>query len=73
MGVRIVNLPITKEKFAAYMKVQYGGRTNMFDIKRVMALSGGRLTKGDCEDIMENYETYFSKWSEEIEKSLARR
>ena len=44
------------EKFRAYLKVQKGGKTNMFDVRAVCVLSGGRLTKDDCLDIMGRYE-----------------
>ena len=49
---------MTKEKFQAYVKVQRSGRTNMFDIKAVCALSVGKLSQEDCFDIMENYDKY---------------
>jgi len=51
---------ITKEDFEAYLDVQMSGVTNMFNIKVVMALSS--LTKEQCLDIMENYDTYTKKF-----------
>lgn len=52
---------ITKQDFQAYLKVQRSGKTNMFDIRRVQALSG--LPKQKVLDIMVNYHTYQERWS----------
>lgn len=49
---------MNKEKFLAYVAVQESGATNMFDIRAVIALSWDELTREDCLDIMQNYETY---------------
>jgi len=53
---------ITKEKFNAYVRVQKGGLINMFDIRKVIELSGEELTEEDCIDIMENYSEYRRKY-----------
>jgi hypothetical protein len=53
---------ITKEKFQAYEDVRNGGRTNMFDVKKVIVLSGGELTREDCLDIMKSYDGYCKKY-----------
>jgi len=45
---------ITIEQFNAYRKVQYSGRTNMFDTNMVSALSG--LDKNTIMSIMSEYE-----------------
>lgn len=58
---------VSKIQFEAYLKVQHGGLTNMFDIQSVIALSGGILSKVVCLDIMENYEKYSEQWGKEIE------
>ena len=51
---------ITERKFEEYYRVQKSGKTNMFDIRMVMVLSG--LTKEECLDIMQNYKEYFKKF-----------
>jgi len=57
-------LAITKETFNQYRRVQYGGRTNMFDVNAVIRLSHNKLTKADCMDIMQNYDTYTEAYGE---------
>ncbi len=47
---------ITKEKFQSYEEVRVSGKTNMFAVKTVMALSG--LTEEECLCIMKDYDTY---------------
>lgn len=49
---------ITQEKFDAYVKVQKSGRTNMWQIPKVIQYSKGKLTRDDCADIMKNYKQY---------------
>jgi len=51
---------ITKEKIQDYEDVRQSGVTNMFDVKRVMALSG--LTREECMDIMKHYDEYMTKF-----------
>ena len=52
---------ITKEQFAAYVRVQKSGVTNMFDIRNVTALTG--LNKKQCITIMEQYNELDKKYS----------
>jgi len=49
---------MNKEKFNAYVAVQKGGLTNMFDVGNVINLAEVELTKEDCLDIMQNYDRY---------------
>jgi hypothetical protein len=53
---------ITKEKFKAYEEVRSEGLTNMFDVKNVVALSRGFLTRDDILEIMKNYYTLMKKY-----------
>ena len=55
---------MTKEKFITYEEVRQSGLTNMFDVRRVIELSGDELTKEDCLDIMKNYSKYKEEFSE---------
>lgn len=52
-----------EKKFKKYVKIQESGITNMFDIKTVIAISGGTLSKEDCLDIMQNYNKYEKQFS----------
>tara|TARA_B110000211_G_scaffold81857_1_gene95805 strand:+ start:428 stop:601 length:174 start_codon:yes stop_codon:yes gene_type:complete len=49
----MVKVEITKEQFAAYVRVQMSGVTNMFDVRNVTALTG--LNKNQIMEIMSNY------------------
>ena len=49
---------ITKDQFLAYEKVRRSGKTNMLDVQKVLAIAGGKLTKLDCLEIMNNYDSY---------------
>ena len=51
---------ITKEDFQAYLKVQNSGKTNMFDLRNVVKLSG--LTRETILEIMTNYRKYKKRW-----------
>ena len=46
----------TKEQFEDYVRIQYSGVTNMFDVRMVCALSETWLTREICMYIMSNYE-----------------
>ena len=46
---------ITKEQFKTYLEIRDSGVTNMFDVRRVVELSEGILTKKDCLEIMANF------------------
>lgn len=54
-------ITITKKDMQAYEDVRQSGVTNMFDVKKVMLLSG--LTKEECINIMENYDEYMKKYN----------
>jgi hypothetical protein len=56
------------KKFKAYLKVQHSGRTNMFDVPTVCALSHGILTKPDCMDIMTRYEDLEKLYPEAVKE-----
>ena len=56
---------ITEEQFKAYVKIQESGATNMFDVRAVVALSRGKLSREDVLDIMDNYDTYSEKFKTE--------
>ena len=51
---------ITYKDFSDYERVRVSGKTNMFDIKAVVALSDN-LTKEKCIVIIENYQTILSR------------
>jgi len=55
---------ITKEKIQEYEDVRQSGVTNMFNVRKVVELSG--LTREECLDIMAHYEEYMAKY--EIER-----
>ncbi len=48
---------ISKEKFAAFIKVRDSGKTNMFDSAAVMRLSGYVLDRDDVITIISNFDT----------------
>lgn len=45
----------TKEQFSSYIAIQRSGVTNMFDVPRVISLSGNRLTKETIMYIFSHY------------------
>jgi len=53
-------ITITKEDFQAYLKVQNSGKTNMFDLRNVVKLSG--LSREKILEIMTNYRKYKKQW-----------
>lgn len=55
---------MTKEKFHAFVKVQYGGQVNMLDCNRVIQLSGYKLTADDHLEIIKNYDKYFEEYGD---------
>jgi len=57
-------IKVSKEDFQAYLKVQNSGKTNMFDLRTVVKLSG--LSREKILEIMTNYRKYKKRW-EEIE------
>ena len=46
---------ITKKQFQTYLEIRDSGITNMFDVKKVVELSEGALSKEDCIFIMKNF------------------
>jgi len=57
---------ITKDQFRSYLSIQHSGLTNMFDLRNVISMSNGNLTKEDCLDIMKNYSTYEKEFNLEV-------
>ena len=53
---------ITKEKMQSYENVRTEGRTNMWAVDNVIALSSEPLTREDCMEIMKNYDKYMKKF-----------
>ena len=53
-------MEITKTDFERYEEVRFGGRTNMFDLRNVMALSG--LDKEKILAIMKQYDELCEKY-----------
>ena len=53
---------ITKEQFMAYEKVRSSGKTNMFDVGRVVSLSKFKLTREDCIEIMSHYKLLIEQY-----------
>ena len=51
MGIRI-----KKEAFLIYEEIRKSGKTNMYDICKVIELSGNRLDEGSITYIMKHYE-----------------
>ena len=52
---------ITKEKFKAYRELQNSGEINMLDYINGCKLTG--LSKEECIDIINNYNTYREKFN----------
>lgn len=53
---------MTKEKFICYENIRKSGVTNMFDVNKVIELSGDILDKKDILDIMKNYKKYYNEF-----------
>lgn len=53
-------IKITKEDFQAYLKAQNSGKTNMFDLRNVVKLSG--LSREKILEIMTNYREFKKRW-----------
>ena len=54
---------MTKQKFHAYLKVQYSGEYNMIMQGNLAAMAAG-LSKSDFVDIISNYEKYLEEFGE---------
>lgn len=57
MGIRI-----TKEAFMTYEEIRRGGKTNMFDIRKVIELSDYTLDEGSISYIMKHYKELAEKY-----------
>lgn len=53
-------IKISEQDFQAYLKVQNSGKTNMFDLRNVVKLSG--LSREKILEIMTNYRKYKKRW-----------
>lgn len=53
---------VTKEIFRAYVEVQVGGRTNMWDQRMVESLSGGVVDKDSHLEIIKRYSELSTKF-----------
>ena len=53
---------MNNEKFKVFLEIQNSGKTNMLEIRKVLELSRGKLTRADVFDILENYGKYFVKF-----------
>lgn len=60
-------MEVTKEQFDAYEDVRLSGETNMFDIRKVIELSGDILTREICLEVMKQYSELRSKFGYEDE------
>ena len=56
---------VTRAQWITYRKIQDFGITNMFDIKRVVALSNDELDKESCLYIMEHYTLLQAHYNDE--------
>jgi len=61
---------VTLEKFLAYEKVRQSGKTNRWDVLRVIKLTKGFLDREDCHDIMKHYSEYRVQWQADIEEAF---
>ena len=55
---------ITKKQFQTYLEIRDSGATNMFDVRKVVELSDGILTREDCIFIMKNFNELLDKYGE---------
>ena len=56
-------MDVTKEQMQAYEDVRSEGQVNMFDVRGVIILSGGVLTRAACLAIMKDYASLMEKHS----------
>ena len=54
-------IEITQEQFQSYVDVQRSGVTNMFDVNKVMEITG--LERDKIIDIMKHYNEYKQKYN----------
>ena len=57
---------VTEEQFKAYVKVQYSGKYNMFELNNVM--DDSKLSRGQVLFIMENYAVLDVKYPNVLKK-----
>tara|TARA_R110000824_G_scaffold144673_3_gene312670 strand:- start:6 stop:194 length:189 start_codon:yes stop_codon:yes gene_type:complete len=55
-------MEITKEQFLAFVRVQRGGLTNMWDARNVESLSGGVVDRAAHRAIIKNYDDLMEKF-----------
>ncbi len=55
---------ITKKQFQTYLEIRDSGATNMFDVRKVVELSGGILKREDCIFIMKSFNELWDKYGE---------
>jgi hypothetical protein len=55
---------MTKEKFHAFVKVQYSGICNMLDVNTIIRASGYKLDRDDHLDIITNYDKYLTEFGD---------
>lgn len=55
---------ITKKRFQTYLEIRDSGATNMFDVRKVVELSEGILTKENCIFIMKSFNELWDKYGE---------
>ena len=55
---------ITKKRFQTYLEIRDSGATNMFDVRKVVELSDGILTREDCIFIMRSFNELWDKYGE---------
>lgn len=56
----------TKDQFEDYIFIRNSGRTNMFDVRTVCALSVTRLTREHCLYIMSNFRELAEEYGVEV-------
>ena len=59
-----------KDKFKAYLRVQAGGLTNMWDVRAISDLTGKQVTKNECADIQDRYDELCDKYPELVTEFL---
>ena len=55
---------ITKKRFQTYLEIRDSGATNMFDVRKVVELSDGILTREHCIFIMRSFNELWDKYGE---------
>ena len=55
---------VSKKQFQTYLEIRDSGATNMFDVRKVVELSEGILTREHCIFIMKNFNELCDKYGE---------